>query len=848
MGKPRKKRKNLKKIKFSAEDMHELTSPGTRHGVRPFIKGLVGMPPAMALDAITNAAYGTDQMARVYADAAKTTGENVVSGVRDIGSLIKDRDRRRRNMKDVGSELKKIIGRQQGGRIPNMNQQQYPMQPMAEAIAQQGRYGDSMMVHMNPIEVEGLASLMPNGQMPINPMTGQPEAFAFLIPMLSSMFAPAAFTALGGGATTGLAGLMTTIGANSALASGIGSGLATTALTGDVKKGLASGLTSFGIGSAMGAAADATSDAAQTALTGLDTADEAVKVAQQGLSGAESVVAEVGGLPEATAMAGLRGTPEQIAAQKQLIEAKNQLASKELFRDAAQDKLTGIRSDYTMGERLSAPFSREGASAGFKQFMSPEGFIPTAVGASYGAELEFQDAMDAEGRRLEEERAADEQASRDIMEQSFAQIRQDYPEMSNQYNPYVYSQGGIVSVNPAQYAKTLKGLSDVAGPIDMNAGGVLRMDSGGPASIYASSPSGAGKGSVGGATGGRGSPAARNRQAKIRGTDLVAPAEGYRPGFDPEHRFFQNLEKVQTDANQQSSAANASAFDSLPFSLEDGIPQFSENPFMNAVVGEAMSGLSPQFLGMEGIDPKEFMTLQRRSEGGGRQGLAAKKRLRSLRKKQAEEFEKAAQYETDIADMAFSDQTNDFQGRVQEQQSSAMENPYLSGFNPRFRGYIGMQEGGITDIPVPQGFDESIEQDSIKLIEQTEMAIRGRLSPEEAEIIINRFIDEYGAEAFNSLRDQILQEIVPDSQTQGLIEGQGGGMDDQIQGMIGDQQRVAVSPGEFIVPADVVSGLGDGDTDAGADELDAMMDRVRVERTGTTEQPPRLSAGGLLPA
>jgi len=98
------------------------------------------------------------------------------------------------------------------------------------------------------------------------------------------------------------------------------------------------------------------------------------------------------------------------------------------------------------------------------------------------------------------------------------------------------------------------------------------------------------------------------------------------------------------------------------------------------------------------------------------------------------------------------------------------------------------------------------------------------------------------------LREQVLQGVVPEAQTQGLIEGEGGGMDDQIQGMIGDQQRVAVSPGEFIVPADVVSGLGDGDTDAGADELDAMMNRVRVERTGNPEQPPRLSAGGLLPA
>ena len=91
---PNKKRRptNPKKIKFSAEDMHELTSPGTRHGVRPFVKGLVGGPPAMALDLMTNAAYGADQMVRGYGDAAKTTGKNVVSGVRDIGSFIKDRD------------------------------------------------------------------------------------------------------------------------------------------------------------------------------------------------------------------------------------------------------------------------------------------------------------------------------------------------------------------------------------------------------------------------------------------------------------------------------------------------------------------------------------------------------------------------------------------------------------------------------------------------------------------------------------------------------------------------------------------------------------------------------------
>ena len=72
-------------------------------------------------------------------------------------------------------------------------------------------------------------------------------------------------------------------------------------------------------------------------------------------------------------------------------------------------------------------------------------------------------------------------------------------------------------------------------------------------------------------------------------------------------------------------------------------------------------------------------------------------------------------------------------------------------------------------------------------------------------------------------------------------------MDDMIPGMIGDQQPVAVSPGEYIVPADVVSGIGDGSTDSGVQQLDGMLDRVRMDRTGTTQQPAPLARGGMLP-
>ena len=55
-------------------------------------------------------------------------------------------------------------------------------------VAAQGRFGDSMLLHVNPAEVKGLASAMP---ITMNPETGQPEAFLpFLAPMLGSLIAP----------------------------------------------------------------------------------------------------------------------------------------------------------------------------------------------------------------------------------------------------------------------------------------------------------------------------------------------------------------------------------------------------------------------------------------------------------------------------------------------------------------------------------------------------------------------------------------------------------------------------------------------------------------------------------
>ena len=62
------------------------------------------------------------------------------------------------------------------------------------------------------------------------------------------------------------------------------------------------------------------------------------------------------------------------------------------------------------------------------------------------------------------------------------------------------------------------------------------------------------------------------------------------------------------------------------------------------------------------------------------------------------------------------------------------------------------------------------------------------------------------------------------------------GMADQIPATIDNKQPAALSDGEFVVPADVVSHLGNGNSDAGAQNLYSMMERVRKARTGNPEQ------------
>lgn len=74
------------------------------------------------------------------------------------------------------------------------------------------------------------------------------------------------------------------------------------------------------------------------------------------------------------------------------------------------------------------------------------------------------------------------------------------------------------------------------------------------------------------------------------------------------------------------------------------------------------------------------------------------------------------------------------------------------------------------------------------------------------------------------------------------------GMADKVPARIDGRQEARLSDGEFVMPADIVSHLGNGNSEAGAKVLYDMMDRVRKARTGTTQQGRQINPNKFTPA
>jgi hypothetical protein len=141
------------------------------------------------------------------------------------------------------------------------------------------------------------------------------------------------------------------------------------------------------------------------------------------------------------------------------------------------------------------------------------------------------------------------------------------------------------------------------------------------------------------------------------------------------------------------------------------------------------------------------------------------------------------------------------------------------------------KEGGIASADPSAATKANIEAEA-------KMALLGEHP--RAEAALSRYQDTFGSDALNSLTDKVRPPG-------GRIRGAGGGLDDLIPGTIEGRKQVRLADGEFVVPADVVSHLGDGSTDQGVRKLYEMMDRIRHSKTGSKKQPGPVKDGKVLP-
>jgi hypothetical protein len=157
-------------------------------------------------------------------------------------------------------------------------------------------------------------------------------------------------------------------------------------------------------------------------------------------------------------------------------------------------------------------------------------------------------------------------------------------------------------------------------------------------------------------------------------------------------------------------------------------------------------------------------------------------------------------------------------------------------------------EGGIMDIPDTAPPAQPPMGNEKDLISSAIAAIKGQV--EDPRPILGAFLAKYGEEALRNLVDKVESGDVDKTaaRSEGMLKGPGDGMDDRIPAKVSGGHDVLLANNEYIVPADVVSALGNGSSDAGAEQMDKMLDRIRTAAHGKNTQQKKVSADKVLPA
>ena len=160
----------------------------------------------------------------------------------------------------------------------------------------------------------------------------------------------------------------------------------------------------------------------------------------------------------------------------------------------------------------------------------------------------------------------------------------------------------------------------------------------------------------------------------------------------------------------------------------------------------------------------------------------------------------------------------------------------------------GKAEGGLIEELVN-------DETGMMVIERVAQALQSPDDPE-SQGVIEEFSEAFGPEALQELMAYMQggaqQAPTAPMQSGGMIPGNGDAMADDIRLVADagtpDAQPIDISSGEFVIAGDVVSHLGSGNTDRGAEVLEQLQEDVRVNRTGTPDQAPPIQLDEVLPA
>ena len=777
-----------------------------------------------------------------------------------------------------------------------------------------------MLVHMNPVEVAGIASLVPGG-LTRNPVTGQPEAFAFLAPMLLGA-AGVSLSPLAAAAVTG--------GVSAIINKDIGKGAL------DAITGFASGALGEGLGELLGTAGDTATQA------GIDAATGTVESVQSTLANTANLGDIAKGpfgqdvLRDAIAAEGT-GVSLDAGIQRAIANPTVDITNVTAVPTLNTDINTMLPSDLVSGPKMMSPEPNLSLTQRINEGIRGVGTMGQLgiAGVAQGAkgDMEMREAARAQAEALRAEGEASRGESRADLNRAYAVARPDIPV------------GIDYDTRRSEMSRRTAGLL----PMGAAGGGqVQKMDEGGKAASLAAARDvyrfiGGPRG-----YGGRDATAI---QKGLRGEDIIAPPKDYMPGFEPEFQYFQNLAR-DPDGNivgtpdvpdrgyrpmRQGVISRGQYFDPILQAPQSNaqmneyrrtLEKLDPGPLGEAaVMGLASEGsvLSPMQQNMfEQYAPlAPFNMAQRgRLEELTDRGMSLQEAIgnqEAARSKGYDLNNDGVVTDAEFTQATAEPETPDMSGINTEgmtAEQKALLQQYLDMYDPDTANFLaGMITGGFGGIfnymnkggeaedkkmpevgpapepqvgPPPAGGDIPIrtsmmegtvpdggiarvpteftqQGDPMKAEVDRDMAalkavVRGDIEDDKVkDEIIQGFIAKYGQEAYELARQTFLSQMPQEGiammsmggmapQTEGMLQGPGSGMDDMIPGMIGSSQPVAVSPGEYIVAADVVSGLGEGSSEAGAEELDRMMDRVRMARNGTTQQAPRINERKIMPA